>query len=127
VTAEAEALTLGKVRGWGLGLLRLSRRDFYEMRLGEFWEAMQAYWEEQTADRRHLGELARGLGVRIANLFVKKPMRKASKFWEMPWDGDGLEAARAMEALPIEERARMAKEFLQRIDKVDDHGGEPEN
>ena len=107
------------MRGWAFGLLGLSRKDFYEMTQGEFWEAMRAYREEKTADRRHLGELARGLGVRIINLFVKKPIRDIEGFWPMPWDekstAEGIAAD--LNAMPHAKREELAKQFKEKTDK----------
>ena len=58
------------------------------MRPGEFWEAIEAYKEEKSADRRHIGELVRGATLRLFNLHVDKRYRTADphKFWAMPWD-----------------------------------------
>lgn len=86
------------------------------MRLGEFWEALEVYWDEKRSDRRHVAELARGLGVRIVNTFVKKPIKKVECFWRMPWDAREDDAARQMEALPIEKRAELARQFIERLD-----------
>lgn len=86
------------------------------MRLGEFWEAMSAYWEEKGSDRRHVAELARGLGIRIRNMLAKKPLNRLDKFWRMPWDSDGDEAVKKIQALPVEERAKLAKQFIERLD-----------
>ncbi len=58
------------------------------MRPGEFWEALNAYNIEVTAERKHIGELARGATLRLWNLQVAKKDRIADvrKFWPMPWD-----------------------------------------
>jgi len=112
-------MTFGEVRGWGLGLLRMSREDFYNMRQGEFWEALWIYRKSVEADRRHLGELVRGATATLFNLQVQKKDRITDlrKFWPMPWDDEedtNIEAER-LAALSKEEQAAEAKAFLERI------------
>ena len=85
---------------------------------GEFWEALRAYRDEKAADRRHLGELARGLGVRIVNLFVKKPVRKVEAFWPMPWDGNTADDIAAdLNTMSREEREALAREYIKKTDQ----------
>ena len=76
------------MRGLALGVLGMSRKEFYEMRPGEFLEALAAHNEEVAADRRHMGELIRGATLRLFNTQVtqKSRMRDPAKFWRMPWD-----------------------------------------
>lgn len=80
--------SVGVYRGIALGQMHLSRRDFYEMRLGEFWEALNAFRNERDADMQHIGELVRGATVRLWNLHASEKSRvtNVSKFWGMPWD-----------------------------------------
>ena len=89
------------------------------MTQAEFWEAMHAFREESEANRRHLGELARGLAVRIINLFVKKgaQYKDASKLWAMPWDRQESlsDTVRELDALTDAERNEKALDFLNRI------------
>lgn len=85
---------MGDIRGMAFGLLHLSRKDFFEMRLGEFWESMKAYRDDQESYRRHIGELVRGATLRLFNIQLKPNdrIREPSKFWRMPWDEDNDEA-----------------------------------
>lgn len=64
------------------------------MRIGEYFEALQAYRDEKTADRMHIGELIRGAALRLWNLQVKPKSRIKDpvKFWQMPWDDITSEA-----------------------------------
>ncbi len=66
----------------------MPRPDFYDMPVGEFWEAMRAYWMRAEADARHLGELARGAALRLFNVQLRRKdqIREPSDFWPMPWD-----------------------------------------
>ena len=88
------------------------------MRLGEFWEAIDAHNKEKEADRRHAGELARGVALRLFNIQVSQQSRisDASVFWPMPWDDvrvdDELER---LEAMTDEERAEEVKKFLEKV------------
>lgn len=88
------------------------------MRPGEFWEAMDAHNKEKEADRRHEGELARGVALRLFNLQVDKKSRISdpAEFWPMPWDepkvDEGLER---LESMTNKERAEEARRFLERI------------
>lgn len=104
------------------GLLGISRREFYEMRPGEFWEALRAYNEQVSADRRHLGELVRGATIRLWNLQVapKSRLTDVRKFWPMPWDeeqdGEAKEIKR-LESLDEEQAQKEIDKFLKRIGK----------
>jgi hypothetical protein len=91
------------------------------MRVGEFWEALSAYRENQSEERRHTSELARGAALRLWNLQVDKKHRISDpvKFWRMPWD-DIAEQEEEMEvkrltSLSEEENAEEARKFFERI------------
>ena len=90
------------------------------MRPGEFWEALRAYNEEVSADRRHLGELVRGATLRLWNLQVspKSRLTNARKFWPMPWDeeldGEFREIKR-LENLGEEDTQKEIDKFLKKI------------
>ena len=110
------------MRGLAFGLLGLSRRDFYEMLPGEFWEAVRAYKEHVNADRQHLGELVRGATLRLFNLQVEKKYRQKdpAKFWPMPWDdADDREdkEIRRLARLGKAEREKEVEKFLNRVGK----------
>lgn len=88
------------------------------MRPGEFWEAIDAHNKEKEADRRHGGELARGVALRLFNLQVEKKSRIAdpAKFWPMPWDDlHEDEGLKRLESMTQEERTEEALRFLDRI------------
>ena len=92
------------------------------MRPGEFWEALRAYNEQVSADRRHLGELVRGAALRLWNLQVapKSRITDVRKFWSMPWDedqdGERREIKR-LENLSEEETQKEVDKFLKKIGK----------
>lgn len=109
-------LTIGQIRGWAFGTLHLSRKDFYEMRQSEFWEAMEAHRQEVDADRRHVGELIRGATLRLMNLQLTHPV--GLEAWPMPWDeqsGSLEEEAMKIKHMAPEERDKNAKDFINRI------------
>jgi len=91
------------------------------MRIGEFFEAMDAFRNEAEAGRQHVGNLVRGLCIRIVNLFVarKDRMKDETKFWPMPWDEVDTKAedvARELSKLSAEERQEKINEFLSKLD-----------
>ena len=92
------------------------------MRPGEFWEALRAYNEQVSADRRHLGELVRGAALRLWNLQVspKSRIKDARKFWPMPWD-DALDSEQReierLEHLDEDEAQKEIDKFLKKIGK----------
>lgn len=99
----------------------MSREGFYEMRIGEFFEALLAYRREKEDDRRHMGELVRGSTLRLFNLQLSKKDRitDPSKFWQMPWDegpeDENLEEIRRLESLSEEEMTAEAMKFLDKV------------
>lgn len=105
--------------GWAITLLHLNKSEFGELRVPEYWAAIDAYADEKEADRIHVGELARGAALRLWNLQVSKKDRieDPSKFWPMPWDKpDSLEeAAKNIMALDDKDRDKLAQDFLKRL------------
>lgn len=99
----------------------MSREDFYSMRMGEFFEAMDAFRKEAEGDRVHVGNLVRGLCIRVYNLLVSKKnqVTDASKFWPMPWDDpdedDAQAVARKLSRLSPEEQQAKVNEFLSKL------------
>lgn len=92
------------------------------MRPGEFWEALRAYQEQVSADRRHLGELVRGATLRLFNLQVAKSsrFRDPSKFWPMPWDETEVseqDEIRRLANLSEEETQQEVDKFFKKIGK----------
>lgn len=90
------------------------------MRPGEFWEAMDAHNKEKEADRRHSGELARGVALRLFNLQVDKKSRISdpAQFWPMPWDEPATDKElERLQSMTDEQRAEEAKRFLARIQR----------
>lgn len=91
--------TVADLRGTALGEMGMTRREFYEMPVGEFLEALAAYRRKEAAERRHAGELARGAALRLFNIQLRRKdqIRRPSEFWPMPWDGDEVEVSPASE------------------------------
>ena len=77
------------------------------------------YTEEKNADRRHVGELARGMAIRLFNIQLDKKdrIRKLRDFWSMPWDEESEEDAivEQLNALSDEERDQKAREFMNKL------------
>ena len=112
-------MTFGDIRGLALGVLRFTRSDFYDMPVGEFWEALDAHYKEVEAERRHIGELVRGAALRLFNINLRKKdqIKDPRKFWRMPWDEsvEGDEAVKEIEAMTDEQRTASARALLKRI------------
>lgn len=91
------------------------------MRIGEFFEAMDAFRKEAEAGRQHAGNLVRGLCIRIVNLFVVKKdrMKDEHKFWPMPWDepvkDDAVDVARELNSMSAEDRKQKINDFLKKL------------
>lgn len=107
------------VRGWAISRLGLSPAEFYLMRPGEFWEAIMAWQADKEADRRHIAEVIRGVGVRLFNIQLKPEhqIRDVRDFFPMPWDdvqGEDEELNR-LNSLSQEERNAEAQAFMERI------------
>lgn len=102
----------------------MTREDFYDMRMGEFWEAMDAFRKEAEGGRIHVGNLVRGLCIRVVNLFVSKKdrIKDEREFWPMPWDepdeNDAAEVARRLSGLSNEERQEKVNDFLRKLENV---------
>lgn len=98
------------------------------MRIGEFFEAMDAFRKEAEAGRQHAGNLVRGLCIRIVNLFVAKKdrMKDERKFWPMPWDDpdkdDAVDVARRLNRMSAEDRQVEIDHFLNKLN----HGSNTE-
>lgn len=90
------------------------------MRPGVFWEALIAWQADKEADRRHVAEVIRGVGVRLFNIQLKKEdqIRDIRRFMAFPWDeeeeGEGAEIQR-LDKLSLEDKAAEAKAFLERM------------
>lgn len=89
------------------------------MRVGEYFEALDAYRSEKTADRKHIGELVRGATLRLWNLQVKKQSRinDPVKFWQMPWDNiiNEEDEISRLQGLNNEQRQQEVDKFLSKI------------
>ncbi|MBR4133105.1 MAG: hypothetical protein IKU04_01080 [Bacteroidales bacterium] len=102
----------------------MTREDFYSMRMGEFFEAMDAFRNEAEGGRIHMGNLVRGLCIRVVNLFVAKKDRvnDERKFWPMPWDepdeDDAVVVAKKLSKMSNEERQAKINDFLSKVGHV---------
>lgn len=104
----------------------MTREDFYSMRMGEFFEAMDAFRKEAEGGRIHVGNLVRGLCVRIVNVLVgkKEKVKDERDYWPMPWDepkeDSAQEVARRLSKMTPEEQQAKVNEFLSKLKNVGD-------
>lgn len=108
------------MRGYAIGILGMTLKDFGECRVGILDEAIEAHNNEHNADRKHIAELIRGATIRLFNLQVEKKSRYRSveDFWPMPWDEkyqNKREADDKFSKMTDEERKKAAKKFMERI------------
>ena len=89
------------------------------MRPGEFWEAMMAWQADKEADRRHVAEVIRGVGVRLFNIQLKPKdqIRDIRKFLPLPWDDKDHETGEIdrLNNLSIADKAAEAQALLERL------------
>ena len=78
-----------------------------------------AWQADKEADRRHVAEMIRGVGVRLFNIQLKPKdqVKDIRKFFPLPWDDEepNNEEAERLASLSKEEQAAEAKAFLERI------------
>jgi len=113
-------VTIGEVRGYAIGILGMTIKDFGECRVGILDEAIEAHNNERNSERKHIAELIRGATLRLFNLQLEKKNRYRSveDFWPMPWDEKCTkrkEADEKFSKMTDEERKEAAKKFIQRI------------
>lgn len=72
----------------------MARAEFYDMPVGEFFEALRAYGRREETNARHLGELARGAALRLFNVQLRRndQINDPADFWPMPWDAKEAKA-----------------------------------
>ena len=95
------------------------------MRVGEFWEAIIVYRQNQAEERRHIAELTRGATMKLWNLQVDTRYRISDpkKFWPMPWDEDDemdeVREEQRLASLTPEQQKEEAQKFFNRIKQWD--------
>ena len=89
------------------------------MRPGEFWEAMMAWQADKEADRRHVAEVIRAVGIRLFNIQLKPKdqIRDIRKFLPLPWDDKDHETGEIdrLNNLSIADKAAEAQALLERL------------
>lgn len=110
------------VRGWAISRLGLSQEEFYLMRPGVYWEAIKAWQCDKQADRRHVAEVIRGVGIRLFNIQLKPEdqIHDPWKFMRFPWDEEENvdPEVKRLASLSDEERDKEAQAFMERIQFV---------
>lgn len=88
------------------------------MRPGEFWEAIVAWQADKEADRRHVAEVIRGVGVRLFNIQLKPKdrIKDVRDFLPLPWDANEWDReVERLVHLAKEERDEEARAFMEKI------------
>lgn len=75
------------------------------MRQGEYWEAMLAWIEDRTAERRHVAEVARAVGLRLFNIQLAKGKGLSPHdFMPLPWDEEEVPDDGGLSVMTPEEK-----------------------
>ena len=78
-----------------------------------------AWQADKEADRRHIAEVVRAVGVRLYNvqLRVEDQLKDVRDFLLLPWDEEDTAPGevRRLENLPMEDKAKDAQDFLKRL------------
>ena len=88
------------------------------MRPGVFWEAIVAWQADKEADRRHVAEVIRGVGVRLFNIQLKPKdqIKDVRQFLPLPWDeSDEDPEVERLADLSKEERDEEARAFVAKL------------
>ena len=95
------------------------------MRPGEFWEALNAWQKDKEADRRHVAEVFRAVGIRLFNIQLKKEdqIQDIRKFLPLPWDDNDEDTSEIdrLNNLSSVDKAEEAHAFLKRL-KMEKYG-----
>ena len=80
---------------------------------------MMAWQADKEADRRHVAEVVRGVGVRLFNiqLKAKDQIKDVRKFYPLPWDDKDHETGEIdrLNNLSIADKAAEAQALLERL------------
>ena len=80
---------------------------------------MKVWQADKEADRRHVAEVIRGVGVRLFNIQLKQKdqIRDIRKFLPLPWDDKDNEAGEIdrLNNLSIADKAAEAQALLERL------------
>lgn len=86
------------------------------MRQGEYWEAMLAWSEDRTAERRHTAEVIRAVGVRLFNIQLAKGKAVTlHEFLPFPWDEEEKPDDGGLSEMTPEERKASLEKLKEMI------------
>lgn len=101
--------------GMGIAHLHLTPAEFFKMRIGHFYAALDAWAEHEKNKQRFTAELMRMQTADLLNIQLKKKDRiKAAELWRFPWDDEGDERQRPQ---TDEEIRRHNEEILKRFSR----------
>jgi hypothetical protein len=101
--------------GMAVAYLHLTPGEFYLMRPGQFYAALDAWAEHEKNKQRFTAELMRMQTADLLNIQLKKKDRiKAVELWRFPWDDEDGERQRPQ---TDEEIRRHNEEILKRFSR----------
>lgn len=85
---------------------------FYEMRIGQFMDAMACYNNQRLTDQRFNAEIIRMQTTTMINIQLKKKDRiKPDQLWTFPWEED------EKEEITSEDIQKMHEEVLKKFNR----------
>lgn len=93
--------------------LHMTPREFFLMRPGQFYTALEIWAEHERNKQRFTAELTRMQTTDLLNIQLKKKDRiKPGQLWRFPWDDEDEEVARPQ---TDEEIRKYNEEILRRF------------
>jgi len=76
--------------GLGLALLGMTADEFFECRIGLFYNALNAYYREQMNRQRFTADMVRLQTLTLLNIQIKKSdrIKTPAELWSFPWDDE---------------------------------------
>lgn len=101
--------------GMAVAHLHMTPREFFLMRPGHFYGALEVWAEHEKNRQRFTAELIRMQTTDLLNIQLKKKDRiKPGQLWRFPWDDEDEEVARPQ---TDDEIKRHNEEIIRRFSK----------
>lgn len=98
----------------GIAYLGLKPAEFFELRVGYFYAALDAWSRHELNKQRFTAEIQRMQTTDLLNIQLKKKDRvKPGQLWRFPWDDE--EGGEAEKPMTAEEIRRHNEEILKRL------------
>ena len=104
------------MKGFALGVLRMTETEFGKLHPKDYWAAVSAYNKAEDGRQIYMGEILRGATYRIVMPFIKNRNIRIDQFWPMPWDREHKQK-KVTERINRDKkfRKKSLKQFLDKI------------